>query len=116
MDSEPALLRHDTGGGCRLTLNRPPAVNSLSRQLLVLLLAELEKLENDRAARVVVLTGHRKAFSAGHDLKEIAADLTAERLRELFSLCSRFMLGLTRLPQPVIAGIEGIATAAGCQL
>jgi enoyl-CoA hydratase/carnithine racemase len=116
MKSEPALLRHDSGGICRLTLNRPAAFNSLSRELLLLLLAEQEKLGQDHDARVVVISGHGKAFSAGHDLKEMAAERTSERMRELFGLCSRFMLGLTRLPQPVIARVDGIATAAGCQL
>jgi enoyl-CoA hydratase/carnithine racemase len=116
MLSEPALLRHDKDGICRLTLNRPAAFNSLSRELLLLLLAELDVLMTGGKARVVVIEGRGKAFSAGHDLKEMAAELTEERMAELFSLCSQFMLGLTRLPQPVIARVDGIATAAGCQL
>ena len=116
MLSEPALLRQDSGGVCRLTLNRPAAFNSLSRDLLLLLLEECERLTDDRSARVVVITGHGKAFSAGHDLKEIAVERTRERLTELFTLCSKFMFGLTRLTQPVIARVDGIATAAGCQL
>jgi enoyl-CoA hydratase/carnithine racemase len=116
MPSEPALLRHDQDGVCRLTLNRPAAFNSLSRELLMLLLDEVELLMDDKSARVVVIEGRGKAFSAGHDLKEIAGGRTEEQLAELFSLCSQFMLGLTQLPQPVVACVDGIATAAGCQL
>jgi enoyl-CoA hydratase/carnithine racemase len=116
MSSEPALLRHDKDGVCRLTLNRPAAFNSLSRELLLLLLEQQELLSEDKDARVVVIEGRGKAFSAGHDLKEMAAERTEARMAELFSLCSQFMLGLTRLPQPVIAKVDGIATAAGCQL
>lgn len=116
--SWPILLREDSGSGVvRLTLNRPEAFNSLSRALLQALEAELGRLAEDRAARVVVLAGAgERAFCAGHDLKEIGADRRAEPLRELFALCSRVMVGLTRLPQPVIARVQGIATAAGCQL
>lgn len=113
---DAVLLRHDSGGVCRLSLNRPAAFNSLSRELLLALLAEVEALTADRATRVVVISGRGKAFCAGHDLKEIGADRRRATLDELFSLCSRFMLGLTRLPQPVIARVDGIATAAGCQL
>jgi enoyl-CoA hydratase/carnithine racemase len=116
MLSDAALLRHDSGDVCRLSLNRPAAFNSLSRELLLALLAEVEALKDDPSTRVVVISGRGKAFCAGHDLKEIDADRRRETLDELFSLCSRFMLGLTRLPQPVIARVDGIATAAGCQL
>ncbi len=114
--SEPLLLREDRAGIVSLTLNRPHAFNSLSRELLGLLERELARLAQDRSARVVVIAGSGKAFCAGHDLKEIAADLGPEPVRALFEQCSRVMLGLTRLPQPVIARVHGIATAAGCQL
>jgi enoyl-CoA hydratase/carnithine racemase len=110
-------MRDDQGGVVRLTLNRPEALNSLSRDLLTRLEGELERLANDRTARVVVVTGAGgRAFCAGHDLKEMGEDRSRAALGELFGLCSRVMLGLTRLPQPVIARIDGIATAAGCQL
>lgn len=114
--TDAVLLREDLDGVVRLTLNRPLAFNSLSRELLGCLEAELGRLAVDRAARVVVLAGSGKAFCAGHDLKEIAADLEPAPVRALFEQCSRVMLGLTRLPQPVIARVHGIATAAGCQL
>jgi enoyl-CoA hydratase/carnithine racemase len=116
MLNEPVLLRDDRDGVVRLTLNRPAAFNSLSRELLMRLLDELGRLQDDGRARVVVVAGAGKAFCAGHDLKEMGDALTRPALAELFGLCSRFMLGLTRLPQPVIARIDGIATAAGCQL
>ena len=112
----PVLLREDAGGVVRLTLNRPSAFNSLSRELLLALLAELERLQAEPHSRVVVICATGKAFCAGHDLKEMGADLSRAALEELFGLCSRFMLGLTRLPQPVIAKVDGVATAAGCQL
>jgi enoyl-CoA hydratase/carnithine racemase len=110
------LLRYDDAGVVCLTLNRPHAFNSLSRELLSLLEQELERIAADPAARVVVIAGSGKAFCAGHDLKEIGADLRDEPVRDLFAQCSRVMAGLTRLPQPVIARVHGIATAAGCQL
>lgn len=114
--TEPVLLRSDDGGVARLTLNRPAAFNSLSRELLTALEAELERIAHDAAVRVVVLAGAGKAFCAGHDLKEMGGDLRDPPVRALFEQCSRVMLGLTRLPQPVIARVHGIATAAGCQL
>lgn len=115
--NEPLLLRQDEGDGVvRLTLNRPEAFNSLSGTLLAALEDELDRLAEDRRARVVILAGHGKAFCAGHDLKEIGADRTYDAVKALFDRCSRMMVKLTRLPQPVIARIDGIATAAGCQL
>ncbi len=114
--NERPLLRHDDGGVTRLTLNRPQAFNSLSRELLTLLEQELAVIAADPAVRVVVIAGAGKAFCAGHDLKEIGAELRDEPIRTLFEQCSRVMAGLTRLPQPVIARVHGIATAAGCQL
>jgi enoyl-CoA hydratase/carnithine racemase len=114
--NEPLLLREDEGGVSRLTLNRPQAFNSLSRDLLTALEQELDKIAADPATRVVVLAGAGKAFCAGHDLKEMGADLCDAPVRALFEHCSRMMVKLTRLPQPVIARVHGIATAAGCQL
>ena len=116
--NEPGvLLREDAGGVARLTLNRSRAYNSLSNELLTALEYELDRLAEDRTARVVVLAGAgEKAFCAGHDLKEIGSSRRREALTELFTLCSRVMVKLTRLPQPVVARVHGIATAAGCQL
>ncbi len=116
--SEPVLLREDRGDGVvRLVLNRPRAYNSLSRELLERLEATLHELDADPKARVIVLTGAGgRAFSSGHDLKEMGADRTYEGLRSLFELCSRVMVAVTRIGLPVIARVEGIATAAGCQL
>lgn len=113
---QPVLVREDQGGVARLTLNRPAAFNSLSRELLASLGAELDRIAADRSVRVVVLAGAGRAFCAGHDLKEMGADLAAAPVRALFEACSAVMVGLTRLPQPVIARVHGLATAAGCQL
>jgi enoyl-CoA hydratase/carnithine racemase len=89
--NEPGvLLREDAGGVARLTLNRPRAYNSLSKELLAALEAELDRLAEDSAVRVVVLAGAgEKAFCAGHDLKEIGSSRRREALTELFTLCSR---------------------------
>jgi enoyl-CoA hydratase/carnithine racemase len=113
--TEPVLLRNDAEGVVGLALNRPKAFNSLSMELLGALETEIGKIAEDPSARVVVITGIGRAFCAGHDLKELkAAD--SEGVRAIFERCSRVMLGLTRLPQPVLALVDGIATAAGCQL
>jgi enoyl-CoA hydratase/carnithine racemase len=114
--AEPVLLRSDAEGVVGLALNRPDAYNALSRELLLALQRELDRIKDDPAVRVVVITGRGRAFCAGHDLKEIEGERERERLLELFSACSRMMLSLTGLPQPVIALVDGIATAAGCQL
>lgn len=113
---EPILLRNDAQGVAGLTLNRPAAYNSLSRAMLDALERELDVIADDPAVRVVVIAGTGRAFCAGHDLKEIRGQMTPEVIREVFALCSRIMLKLTRLPQPVVALVDGIATAAGCQL
>jgi enoyl-CoA hydratase/carnithine racemase len=114
--AEPVLLRSDAEGVVGLTLNRPDQYNALSRELLARLQAEFDAIKDDPSVRVVVITGKGRAFCAGHDLKEMAAERERARLQELFGACSRMMLSLTRLPQPVIALVDGIATAAGCQL
>ena len=113
---EPVLLRSDAQGVAGLTLNRPSAYNALSRAMLEALDAELDAIAGDRTIRVVVIAGTGRAFCAGHDLKEIRGELTPEVVRELFTLCSKIMVKLTELPQPVIALVDGTATAAGCQL
>jgi enoyl-CoA hydratase/carnithine racemase len=114
---EPVLLRSDAEGVVGLALNRPEAYNARSRELLGALQRELDLIGRDPSIRVVVITGSGRAFCAGHDLKELQAESAEpEQVRALFRQCSDVMLALTRLPQPVIALVDGIATAAGCQL
>jgi enoyl-CoA hydratase/carnithine racemase len=103
------------GGVVKLTLNRPEKRNALSLQVLEQMDRAIEKIAADATARVVVLAARGPIFSAGHDLSEMVGQ-SADSYRELFELCSRVMLGLRRLPQPVIARVHGLATAAGCQL
>ncbi len=110
------LRETDARGVVRLTLNRPHAFNSLSEAMLAALLAELEAVAKDEAARVVVLGAAGKAFCAGHDLKEMRAEPSLDYYQRLFAQCGRMMLTIQQLPVPVIARVHGIATAAGCQL
>ena len=112
----PILLREDRGPVAILTLNRPRQLNALSGAMIDALSAELRRLETDPRIRVVVLAGSGSAFSAGHDLKELRSLRSREEIHGIFARCCAVMLGLRRLPQPVIARIHGIATAAGCQL
>lgn len=113
----PLLLSTQDARGVRtLTLNRPHAYNALSEELLAALDAELLAIAADRTARVVVLAASGKAFCAGHDLVEMRAAPSLSYYQALFEKCSCIMLGLQRLPVPVIARVHGIATAAGCQL
>lgn len=114
--AEPILLRTVADGIATLTLNRPKQYNALSGAMLAALQGELESIERDPAVRVVVIAGNGPAFCAGHDLKEMRAHPEKQFQDELFAQCSRFMLTLARIPQPVIARVHGIATAAGCQL
>jgi len=115
-NAEPLLLRDDRDGIVTLTLNRPKAFNTLSRALMTELQTTLEAIAEDPAARVVVIAGSGPAFCAGHDLREMRADPSREAQQALFDQCSRLMLTLTRIPQPVIARVHGPAAAAGCQL
>ena len=111
------LLRADRADGLTtLTLNRPGQFNSLSEALLSALQKELDAIATDDTVRVVVLAGAGKAFCAGHDLKEMRANHSKTYMQGLFKQCAEVMLTLTRMPQPVIARVHGIATAAGCQL
>lgn len=110
------LLRHDAEGVATLTLNRPAQFNALSMPMLEALDAALTDISNDRSVRVVVIVGAGKAFCAGHDLKEMRGNYTLAFEQRLFRLAGKVMLRLTELPQPVIARVHGIATAAGCQL
>jgi enoyl-CoA hydratase/carnithine racemase len=110
------LLRRDSGGIATLTLNRPGQFNALSEELLSALQNALDAIENDTSVRVVVIAANGPAFCAGHDLKQMRANPRKDYYDALFAQCSRFMLTLARIPQPVIARVNGIATAAGCQL
>ena len=113
---ESILLRTDEGGVATLTLNRPQQFNSLSFEMLEALITAVDEIARDESVRVVVLAGEGKAFCAGHDLKEMRGNHTLEFQQRLFRLCGKFMMKLTELPQPVIARVHSIATAAGCQL
>jgi enoyl-CoA hydratase/carnithine racemase len=114
---EPVVLRgQDDRGAITLTLNRPHAFNALSETVLAALQRELNAIGEDESTRVVVLAAEGRAFCAGHDLKEMRAKPSLEYYERLFSQCSEMMLGIQRLPVPVIARVQGVATAAGCQL
>src|SRR5574343_147568 len=111
------VLRVDRENGLTtLTLNRPSQFSSLSQEVLTALQAELDAIAANPAIRIVVIAGAGKAFCAGHDLKEMRANHSKEFMQALFRQCGQLMLSLTRMPQPVIARVHGIATAAGCQL
>jgi enoyl-CoA hydratase/carnithine racemase len=114
--SDPLILRSEAAGVTTLTLNRPRQFNALSMELLDALHAALDDVAGDPSVRVVVIAGSGKAFCPGHDLKEMLANRTQEFVGGLFDKCCQVMLKVTRLPQPVIARVHGIATAAGCQL
>jgi enoyl-CoA hydratase/carnithine racemase len=111
----PELQIDSDSGIVRLTLNRPERRNALSRSLLTELESTISQVAKDKSARVVVIAGAGKVFCSGHDLAEMTGRDESE-YRDLFSACSRVMQGLRNLPQPVIARVHGIATAAGCQL
>ncbi len=112
----PYVLRDDKGGIATLTLNRGDRMNPLSTAMLSALQAELERLADDSAVGVVVLAGAGKHFCAGHDLREMRSHPDKAWQKALFEQCSKAMLSLVRLPQPVIARVQGVAVAAGCQL
>jgi enoyl-CoA hydratase/carnithine racemase len=112
-----AFVRAQTHEGvCTLTLNRGERFNPLSRAMIAALQAELDRIAGDGSVRSVVLAADGKGFCAGHDLKELRAHHDLAWQQELFAACNALMVSLTRLPQPVIARVHGIATAAGCQL
>jgi enoyl-CoA hydratase/carnithine racemase len=114
---EPVVQRsQDARGAVTLTLNRPHAFNALSEAMLAALQHEFDAIGEDESARVVVLAAKGKAFCAGHDLKEMRAKPSLEYYERLFGQCSEMMLGIQQLPVPVIARVQGVATAAGCQL
>ena len=112
-----ALLLTDIKDGiATLTLNRPDQFNALSTALIVELQSAFDNLAADPTVRVVVIAANGRGFCAGHDLKEIRAMGSAADVETLFARCSRMMMTITTLPQPVIARVHGVATAAGCQL
>ena len=110
------VLRDDRDGVATLTLNRPKARNALSMGLMAALQDALDAIHEDSSVRAVVLAGAGGAFCAGHDLKEMRAAPSRELYEALFTQCSRLMLTINRVRQPVIAKVRGVATAAGCQL
>ena len=114
--AEPVLVTTIDEGVARLAMNRPRQYNAISMEMLEAMEAALAAIAADRSVRVVVLAGRGAAFSGGHDLKQMMANRHEAFIGELFARCSRVMLAMLRLPQPVIARVHGIATAAGCQL
>jgi enoyl-CoA hydratase/carnithine racemase len=112
----PYVLCQLHEGVATLTLNRGERYNPLSRAMIAALQDELERIAADNSVRAVVITGAGKGFCAGHDLKELREHPDAVWQQELFDACSKLMLHITHMPQPVIARVNGIATAAGCQL
>ncbi len=115
-DTSPLLFERDARGVVTLTLNRHQSYNALSQALLDALQSALDRVAADDAARAVVIGAAGKAFCAGHDLKEMRAAPSLEYYDKLFAQCSRMMLSIQRLEVPVIARVQGLATAAGCQL
>jgi len=115
-DDPRFVIRSDNDGVTTLTLNRPKQFNAMSEELLAALQAELDAIAADDSVRVVVIAANGRAFSAGHDLKQMRSNPRQEYYDDLFATCSRMMLTIHKLPQPVIAKVHGLATAAGCQL
>jgi enoyl-CoA hydratase/carnithine racemase len=114
---DPLVLRSaDARGVITLTMNRPQAFNALSEGLIEALQTELDLIARDQAVRAVVLTGAGKAFCAGHDLREMRAAPSQRYYEKLFAQCGSMMMTIQRLDVPVVARVQGIATAAGCQL
>jgi enoyl-CoA hydratase/carnithine racemase len=120
--SQPSpLLRDQVGTIAILTLNRPHARNSLSEALIAALTAGLREIHDDTSVRAVVIAANGSAFSAGHDMKELTArrndpDRGRAYFAEIMTACSTMMQAIVHLPKPVVAAVQGIATAAGCQL
>lgn len=112
----PPVLRSDAGGIATLTLNRPQQFNALDGAMLDALGAALDAVAADATVRVVVLAGAGRAFCPGHDLKELLAHREGAFVGDLFARCEALMQSIQGMPQPVIARVHGIATAAGCQL
>jgi enoyl-CoA hydratase/carnithine racemase len=117
MSSTPhTQLDRPMPGVARVTLARPDSLNALSSEMMTDLLSRLDEVGRDAQCRALVIAAQGKAFSAGHDLREMRAHPEQGFYQDLFAQCSRLMLAIQQLPQPVIAQVQGIATAAGCQL
>jgi enoyl-CoA hydratase/carnithine racemase len=112
----PVLLREDRDGICTLTMNRPQQMNLLTSEMLSAFQSSFDEISRNKTIRVVIIAATGKGFSAGHDLKEIRALRELPKIEALFEQCSRMMQTIPRLPQPVIAKVQGAAAAAGCQL
>ncbi len=112
----PYVLHQRDEGVVTLTLNRGDKFNPLSEEMLSALQTEIDKIAADPTVRVVILAASGKAFCAGHDLRQMRASPSAAYYKQLFDQCSKLMLSIQQMPQPVIARVQGIATAAGCQL
>jgi len=112
----PYVLSGTKDGVATLILNRGERFNPLSRAMIAALQSEIDRIAGDGSIRSVVIAAEGRGFCAGHDLKELRAHHDLARQQELFGACNALMLSLTHLPQPVIARVHGIATAAGCQL
>lgn len=112
----PLLLRQDDAGITTLTLNRPRQFNPLSSAMIAALHEAFDAIAGDDSVRVVIIAAEGKAFSAGHDLREMRSADDDAFVHALFKQCAAMMLRITEIPQPVIARVNGIATAAGCQL
>lgn len=117
----PFVLRRDAGGIAILTLNRPAQRNPLSEGMLAVLTMELAAISSDTSVKAVIITAEGPVFSAGHDLKEMSArrsdgDRGRAYFADILGRCAAMMQAIVHLPQPVIAAVEGVATAAGCQL
>lgn len=115
-EQSPCVRIERAGPVARLTLDRPSRYNVLSEAMMRSLREALELVGADRSIRVVILAAEGRAFSAGHDLNEMGAEVDQQGMRALFACCTELMLTIRRLPQPVIARVQGVATAAGCQL
>ena len=113
---EALIQQRDSRGVWTLTMNRPDNFNALGDEMLDALQAALDRVAQDDTARAVVLGARGKAFCPGHNLKEMIATPSLAHYQALFAKCSRMMLSLQKLPVPVIARVQGVATAAGCQL
>jgi len=116
MQDTPLVRRHDLDGVTTLTLARPKQFNALSEEMLEALGGELDRLATDEAVRCVVIAAEGRAFCAGHDLKQMRANPEKAYYQTLFARCGAVMQAIVALPVPVIARVQGIATAAGCQL
>ena len=114
--NEPLVIRENSGSVVTLTLNSPKQFNALSVELLTAMQAQLDSISQDTTIQVLVIAANGKAFCAGHNLKEMRANPDEAFQRALFEQCSQMMLTINRMPQVVIAKVQGIATAAGCQL